>query len=112
MREALQYRLGNRVTDDVQAPDRLNVSYRVVSLLALGYDVNGYVERYRVNLETSFDLLTGGRHLHKTIRTTHEADVTPSALKSSHAKRAAIKACAVKAVDQFIAFVASHAAKE
>ena len=111
MWEALQYRLGSRITDDVQTAERLKVSYRVVSLVALGYDTHGYVERYRVNLETTFDLLTGGRHIRRTIRTTHDADVTPSAMESSRAKREAIKACAVKAVDRFIAFMAAHAAK-
>jgi len=107
MREAVRYRLAGKLTDDPQADERLKVSYRVVSLDALGYDTHGYVERYRVKLETHFDLLRQKKHLVATIQTIEEADVTPSALESSSAKREAIKSCAVKAVDQFIAFVAA-----
>ncbi len=109
MREAVQYRLGHRISSDPHLPNRLHVSYRVVSFDALSYDTNGYVARYRVNLETHFDLLAEGKHIVRKIYTTHEADVTPSALESSKAKREAIKACAVKAVDQFIAFTATYA---
>ncbi len=108
MREAVRYRLRGQLSEDPHSAARLKVSCRVVSFDALGYDPHGYVERYRVNLETRFDLLSKQKHIIRTIHTTHEADVTPSALRSSKAKREAIKACAVKAVDQFIAFVASH----
>jgi len=112
MREAVRYRLGSRLTENPRADAHLKISYRVASFDALGYDTNGYVERYRVNLVTRFELLSKGEQTVRTIRTSHEADVTPSALRSSKAKREAIKACAVKAVDQFIAFVASHEAQK
>ena len=112
MREAVRYRLGSQLTENPQAGGYLKISYGVVSFDALSYDTSGYVERYRVNLETYFDLRTSGRHIVRKIRTTHEADVTPSALSSSKAKREAIKACAVKVVDQFIAYVVSHEARK
>jgi len=112
MREAVRYRLGGQLSEDPHSVAHLKVSYRVVSFDALGYDPYGYVERYRVNLETRFDLLSKQKHIIRTIHTTHEADVTPSALHSSKAKREAIKACADKAVEQFIAFVASHEAHQ
>ena len=112
MREAVRYRLGSQLTENPQTGEHLKISYRVVSFDALGYDTNGYVERYRVNLETRFDLQTSSRHIVRKMRTTHEADVTPSALSSSKTKREAIKACAVKAVDQFIAYVVSHEARK
>ena len=108
MREAVRYRLRGHLSEDPHSATQLKVSYRVVSFAALGYDSHGYVERYRVNLETRFALLSKQKHIVQTIHTTNEADVTPSALHSSRAKREAIKACALKAVDQFIAFVASH----
>ena len=108
MREAVIHRLGGQITDNVGASDRLDITYKVLSFDALGYDTHGYVERYRVNLKTYFDLIVGGKHIQRMILTTHEADVTPSALESSKLKREAIRACAVKAVDQFIAFLASH----
>ena len=110
MHEAVRYRLGGRLSEDPQAAAHLKVSYRVVSFDALGYDSNGYVERYRVNLKTRFELSTRNKKIVRTIHTTQEADVTPSALSASKAKREAIRACAVKAVDQFIAFLASHEA--
>ena len=112
MREAVRYRLRGKLSEDPHSATQLKVSYRVVSFAALGYDSHGYVERYRVNLETRFSLLSKQKHIVQTIHTTNEADVTPSALQSSKAKREAIKACALKAVDQFVAFVASHEAQQ
>jgi hypothetical protein len=103
--------LGVSTTTKSSASSRLIVSYNHISYTALGYDSNGYVERYRVNVSTRFDLTTQGRHISRVIKTTQEADVTPSALESSRAKREAIKACTEKAVDQFVAFIAAESVK-
>jgi outer membrane lipopolysaccharide assembly protein LptE/RlpB len=109
--QAIIYRLGVSTTTNSSASSRLIVSYNHISYTALGYDSNGYVERYRVNVSTRFDLTTQGRHISRVIKTTQEADVTPSALESSRAKREAIKACTEKAVDQFVAFIAAESVK-
>jgi len=110
MHQTIVHRLGVSVTTDASVSSRLIVSYNTISYTALGYDSNGYVERYRVNVTTRFDLTTQGRRISRAIKTTQEADVTPSALESSRAKREAIKACTEKAVDQFVAFIAAQSA--
>jgi hypothetical protein len=112
LRQAIVHRLGVSVTTETTAPSKLMVSYDAVSYTALGYDTNGYVERYRVNVTTQFTLTTKGSTIQRSIKTTHEADVTPSALESSRAKREAIKACTQKAVDQFVAFMAARSIKK
>ncbi len=112
LRQAIVHRLGVAVTTETTAPSKLMVSYDAVSYTALGYDTNGYVERYRVNVTTQFTLTTKGDTIQRSIKTTHEADVTPSALESSRAKREAIKACTQKAVDQFVAFIAARSIRK
>jgi len=111
LRDALIHRLGIRVTSASTAPSQMKVTYDAITYTALGYDANGYVERYRVNMVTTFDLKTKGRVFVRKLHTTHEADVSPSALESSRAKQEAIKACSQKAVDQFVAFMAAQSVK-
>jgi len=112
LRQAIIHRLGVSVTTESHAVSKLIVSYEDISYTALSYDSNGYVERYRVNVTTVFDLKAKTDHFRRAIKTTHEADVTPSALESSKAKRDAIQACTEKAVDQFVAFVAARSIKK
>ncbi len=112
LRTAIRYRLKIPTTSSVDtAASRLKVHYDKISYTALAYDENGYVERYRVNMVTTFLLQTEKGITRREIHTTHEADVTPSALASSRAKEEAIKACSLKAVDQFVAYLASVSVK-
>jgi len=112
LRQAIIHRLAIPVTTQRNAPSKLIVNYNHISYTALSYDANGYVERYRVNVVTQFDLTSGKTHTQRKITTTHEADVTPNALESSYAKEEAIKACTQKAVDQFIAFIAARSIRK
>jgi len=107
VRQMLIRRLGTKVTTDSSAPSRLTVSYDGISYTALSYDINGYVSRYRANVTTVFELRTAEGITKKHIKTTQEADVNPSAIESSRAKRDAIKECSRKALDQFVAYIAS-----
>jgi len=107
VKKMLIRRLSVRVTRDSGAASRLRVSYDEISYTALSYDINGYVSRYRANVTTLFELKTPTGTTTKHIKTTHEADVNPSAIESSRAKRAAIKECSKKALDQFVAYIAS-----
>jgi hypothetical protein len=112
LKKAIVHRLGvATTTSEDAASSRLMVTYDQISYTALGYDANGYVERYRVNVTTVFHLLSPGNQLQRKITTTHEADVTPSALESSRAKQRAIQSCTQKAVDQFVAFMAAKSVK-
>lgn len=103
----LSLRLGAKVTRDRTAPSRLSVSYNNISYTPLSYDSNGYVSRYRANVSTLFKLKTSKGTITRNIRTTQEADVNPSAIESSRAKKDAINECSKKALDQFVAYVAS-----
>ncbi len=108
---AIVNRLGVRVTSLQNATSRLRVSYDDIAYTALGYDEAGYVERYRVNMVTSFILKNGDKTVKRKIKTTHEANITPSAIESSRAKQKAIEECTKKAVDQFVAFMAANSVR-
>jgi len=112
LRQAIAHRLAVPLTDAADASSRLVVDFGKISYTPLGYDDNGYVERYRVTVTTLFDLQSRNRTIRREIRTSQEADVTPSALESSRAKEEAITSCTKKAVDQFVAFVAANAIKQ
>ncbi|NKQ40755.1 MAG: hypothetical protein HF962_04210 [Sulfurovum sp.] len=111
LRKAIAHRLGIRTSKDEEAPSRLIVLYNNISYTALGYDTDGYVERYRVNMTTEFRFKSEKEEFVKKIITSHEADVTQSALESSRAKQEAIKESTKKAVDIFVAFMAAKAVK-
>lgn len=112
LRQAIIYRLGVKTSSKQASKSKLTIKYDNISYTALGYDSNGYVERYRVNMITQYHLESDNQIIDRKIKTTYEADVSPSALESSKAKQEAIKACAKKAVDQFIAFIAAYSLKD
>jgi len=100
---------GHVVTDKKRADSQIFVDYRGSSFSPLTYR-DGYVTRYRVNVNTHFVMLTPKGKIEKNIVTFYDADIQQSALTSSTLRIEAIKKGLQKALDEFIAYAAAKGA--
>ena len=76
------------------------------SYSALNYDNNGYVIRYRVHTDITFDIITKKGKYHKVIHIDEDVGIKASSLTSSIARDSAIHYSIKKAMDKLIAFIA------
>jgi len=108
LRRVMHDRLGISVSYDSSLKERLIVSYDHISYKVLGYDIDGYVDRYRAYITLHFRYHRDGKLIVKDITTFHEADITRSGVASSRIKQDAIWRATQKGVDQFVAYIASR----
>ncbi|MCB4742850.1 MAG: hypothetical protein LGB68_01905 [Sulfurovum sp.] len=86
------------------AESQIYIDYHGSTFEPLTY-TNGYVTRYRVNMQVHFHMITPKGVLDKTISTIYESDIEESALRSSTLRIEAIKNGLKKAMDEFITYV-------
>jgi len=88
------------------AVSQIVVPSYTINYSPLTYDSNGYVTRYRVTTNITFNLITPKEKLTKKISSTEDVSIQPGSLTSSVAREAAIRVAIRKAMDQFLAYVA------
>ena len=103
--------LKNRFHEKVSLHKEGAVSQIVVPGYTIGYspltyDKNGYVTRYRVTTDITFNLIMPKEKLSKKIVSSEDVSIQPGSLTSSVAREAAIRVAIRKAMDQFLAYVA------
>jgi len=108
LRRVMHDRLGISVSYDSTLKERLTVSYDQISYKVLGYDADGYVDRYKVYTTLHFRYHRDDKLIVRDITAFHEADITRSGVASSRIKQDAIWKASQKALDQFIAYIASR----
>ena len=86
----LPHRLGIKVSNSTHLHDKLTVSYDQISYKVLGYDADGYVDRYKVYTTLHFRYHRDGKLIVRDITAFHEADITRSGVASSRIKQDAI----------------------
>lgn len=109
MNRMIYTRFKGRVVPKEMAQNEIRVSYGGATFTPLVYD-DGYVTRYRVNLNVKFDMITKQGKESKTITAVHEADVHASSLYSSTLRTEAIRKALEKALDEFLAYVSAKGA--
>ena len=106
MNRIVYNRFKGHVASKEIAKSRIYISYAGSSFTPLTY-TDGYVTRYRVNVNVRFDMVTKKGKLSKTISTSHESDIQKSSLSSSTLRIEAIRKGLEKAMDEFLAYVSA-----
>ncbi len=104
-------RFGGKVVPKAQAESIITASYDGTTFTPIGYDSNGYITRYRANVRVKFAIQTSkSRSFQRSITGTVEENISASSTLSSNLRIEAIRAGMARALDQFLAYVASQGA--
>jgi len=107
MNRIVYNRFKGHVASKEIAKSRIYISYAGSSFTPLTY-TDGYVTRYRVNVNVRFNMVTKKGKLSKTISTSHESDIQKSSLSSSTLRIEAIRKGLEKAMDEFLAYASAE----
>jgi len=103
-------RFKGNIVSRPEAQSILVASYYGTNFIPISYDVNGYITRYRANIRMKFDMETKQGKLSRSITAYVEEDIHASSSLSSSLRILAIRKGMEKALDQFLAYVASQGA--
>ena len=104
-------RFGGKVVPKAQAESVITASYNGTSFTPIGYDENGYITRYRANVRVKFKIKTTKRKsFQRSITGIVEENISASSTLSSNLRIEAIRTGMARALDQFLAYVASQGA--
>ncbi len=104
-------RFGGKVVPKAQAESVITASYNGTTFTPIGYDSNGYITRYRADVRVKFDIKTTKRgSFRRSITGTVEENISASSTLSSNLRIEAIRTGMARALDQFLAYVASQGA--
>ena len=105
-------RFGGKVVPKAQAESVITASYNGTSFSPIAYDSNGYITRYRAKVRVKFDIKTTKleRNLRRSITGIVEENISASSALSSSLRIEAIRTGMARALDQFLAYVASQGA--
>ena len=104
-------RFGGKVVPRAQAESVIIASYNGTSFTPISYDSNGYITRYRADVRVKFDIKTTKRgSFRRSITGTVEENISASSTLSSSLRIEAIRTGMARALDQFLAYVASRGA--
>lgn len=106
MNRLVYTRFKGRIVSKEQAQSQIRISYAGSTFTPLAYR-DGYVTRYRVDVNVKFDMVNKEGKLSRTISTIVEADIQQSSLVSSVLRIEAIREGLAKALDQFLAYVSA-----
>ena len=106
MNRLIYTRFKGRVTSKELSSSQIYITYAGSSFVPLAYE-NGYVTRYRANVNVNFNMFTKQGKLNKTISAVFEADIHASSLTSSTLRIEAIRNGLAKAMDEFLGYVAA-----
>lgn len=105
-------RFGGKVVPKAQAESVITASYNGTSFTPISYDSNGYITRYRADVRVKFDIKTtkSKKNLRRSIKGIVEENISASSTLSSNLRIEAIRTGMARALDQFLAYVASQGA--
>lgn len=106
MNRMIYTRFKGRVVPKEMAQNHIRVTYDGSTLTPLSYE-DGYITRYQVNLNVTFEMLTKQGKESKTIHTIDQADIHVSSLDASTLRIEAIRRALEKALDEFLAYVSA-----
>lgn len=106
MNRLVYTRFKGRVTSKEEAKSQIRIVYAGSTFTPLAYE-EGYVTRYRANIQVRFYMVTKEGKLNKTISSIVESDIQASSLTSSALRTDAIRKGLGKALDEFLAYVSA-----
>ena len=103
-------RFGGNLASREEADSVITASYNGTTFIPISYDLNGYITRYRADIRMVFKAKTSKGTYNRSITTYVEEDIHASSALSSTLRIEAIRKGMAKALDQFLAYVASQGA--
>jgi len=103
-------RFGGRIVPKAEAKTFITASYNGTSFSPVSYDENGYITRYRAYIRMKFQIQTSKKSFQRSITSTVEENIGASSTLSSSLRIEAIRVGMARALDQFLAYVASQGA--
>ena len=107
LNKALETRLKTIVTKKEEADSMISVMYESANFIPLQYDKNGYVIQYQVQTRLRFTFTKGDHSEMRSFTGYYEFSVLPTAIIAYNAVIKALEESSVKALDQFIAYIAA-----
>ena len=107
LNRALYTRLKRIVTKREQADSQINIIYEKIRFVPLQYNKNGYVVYYQAHVLLSFSFQKGDKKETRQIVGRFEFPIRPSAIISNDLRLKAIEQGSLKALDQFISYIAA-----
>ncbi len=107
LNKALETRLKTIVTKKENADSMISVIYESMNFVPLQYDNNGYVIQYQVQTRLRFTFTKGKHSEVRSFTGYYEFSVLPTAIIAYNAVLKALEESSIKALDQFIAYIAA-----
>ena len=108
LNEAVVNRFRTRLTDEGHAKTHLTIALRDTRFIPIRYDTNGYIIAYRAIIRLDIDRTTGGKTKRYHAKGSYQFTIEPNAIISDYVRFEAIKFGSEKALDSFVAQVASE----
>jgi outer membrane lipopolysaccharide assembly protein LptE/RlpB len=106
MNRLIYTRFKGKIVSKEEAQSQIRLSYAGSTFIPLAYK-DGYVTRYRANINVRFDMVNKEGKVSKTITSIVEADIEKSSLTSSALRTEALRIGLVKCLDEFLAYVSA-----
>jgi hypothetical protein len=108
LNEAVVNRFRSRLTDQAHAVTHLLIALRSTAFIPIQYDTNGYITAYRAIVTLEITRSRGKKVQHYFTRGSYLFTIEPNAIISDLVRFDAIKYGSQKALDSFVAQVASE----
>ena len=106
MNRLIYTRFKGQIVSKEEAQSQIRLSYGGSTFIPLAYK-DGYVTRYRANINVRFDMVNKEGKVSKTITSIVEADIEKSSLTSSALRTEALRIGLAKCLDEFLAYVSA-----
>ncbi len=106
MNRLIYTRFKGKIVSKEEAQSQIRLSYAGSTFIPLAYK-DGYVTRYRANINVRFDMINKEGKVSKTITSIVEADIEKSSLTSSALRTEALRIGLAKCLDEFLAYVSA-----
>ena len=106
MNRLIYTRFKGKVISKELSSTQILITYAGSSFIPLAYK-DGYITRYRAQINTKFDMTTKQGREQKIISAVFESDIHASSLTSSTLRTEAIRNGLAKALDEFLAYVSA-----
>jgi len=110
MNRLVYHRFKGHIAPKEMAKSQIYLSYRGSTFTPLSYE-DGYITRYRANIQVDFTMITLQGKISKRIVSTVETDIPESSLASTTLHTQAIREGLAKALDEFMAYVSAKSAR-
>lgn len=108
LNEAVVERFRTSLTDRSHSQTHLTIALSDTTFVPIRYDTNGYIIAYRAIIRLDIDRETDGIVKRYQARGTHQFTIEPNAIISDFVRFEAIKFGSEKALDSFVAQIASE----